>query len=79
MKKVKIMLASMAIVALVGSGLAVKAARFGTVIFTGTSATSCPNRVLNSTFTPSTTSTIFATTAGGNKASCVRATLSTQL
>jgi hypothetical protein len=44
MKKAKIMLSVIALVGIVGTGLAFKANK-GRTIFTGTSATSCPNLV----------------------------------
>jgi len=77
MKKIKIMLAGLAIVSVVGSSLAFKAAKFGTTIFTGSSATSCPTQTNNSTFAVNTSSTVFATTAGGQTNNCVAADIST--
>jgi len=73
MKKIKIMLAGLAIVSVAGSSLAFKAANFGFTIFTGTSATSCPTQTINSTFVIDTGSSIYATTAGGSTTNCVAA------
>jgi hypothetical protein len=64
MKKAKIMLATMAVIALVGGSLAFNAKKFNSTIFTGTSRTSCPTALLNSTFTSTenTTGLLYITT-----------------
>jgi len=71
MKKIKIMFAGLAIIAVVGTSLAFKAAKFGSTIFTGTSATSCPTQLNNSTFVVNTGSALYATTVGGSMTNCV--------
>jgi len=73
MKKIKIMFAGLTIVAVVGSSLAFKAAKFGPTIFTGTSATSCPTQLNNSTFEVNNQSSLYVTTAGGSFTNCVAA------
>ncbi len=51
MKKAKIMLASMAILAVVGSSLAFKANKFGAIIWTGTAPNDCLQQTVNFTLT----------------------------
>ncbi len=51
MKKAKVMLASIAILAVVGTSFAFSAKKFGGIVWTGTSLTDCPNVLVDVTTT----------------------------
>jgi len=75
MKKVKLMLTAVAVFTVVGGALAFKAKdAYGTSLFVGTAANSCPTLIQNitSTIVPNAGGLKYVTTAGGSTTICVQ-------